>query len=164
VFDGIILSDLHLGGRNCQVKSLCAFLEWLADEKIATAKPVLNGDVFESIDSRRLYKLHWKVLSYLRKVSDRSTVRLSAGRTHHPTINSARPVQYNGGCWTELPCACLAVANGRLEVWRFPGDWLEEPTALTEAGAAEPAGLPIHGEEDQPTPFEADTACSRILR
>ena len=31
---------------------------------------ILNGDVFDSIDFRRLKKSHWKVLSLLRKLSD----------------------------------------------------------------------------------------------
>jgi UDP-2,3-diacylglucosamine pyrophosphatase LpxH len=71
VFDAIILSDLHPGSSNCQAKSLCSFLEQIVDEKIATAKLILNGDVFDSIDFRRLNKNHWKVLSLLRKLSDR---------------------------------------------------------------------------------------------
>jgi UDP-2,3-diacylglucosamine pyrophosphatase LpxH len=71
VFDAIILSDLHLGSSNCQAKSLCALLEGIADKSVATAKLILNGDVFDSIDFRRLNKNHWKVLSLIRKLSDR---------------------------------------------------------------------------------------------
>jgi len=71
VLDAIILSDLHLGSSNCQAKSLCHFLERIAEERVATAKLILNGDVFDSIDFRRLNKNHWKVLSLIRKLSDR---------------------------------------------------------------------------------------------
>jgi UDP-2,3-diacylglucosamine pyrophosphatase LpxH len=71
VFDAIILSDLHLGSSNCQAKSLCDFLERISDERLRTAKLILNGDVFDSIDFRRLKKNHWKVLSLIRKLSDR---------------------------------------------------------------------------------------------
>src|SRR5215813_6209069 len=71
VFDAIILSDLHLGSSNCQAKSLCDFLERIVDEKLRTGKLILNGDVFDSIDFRRLKKNHWKVLSLIRKLSDR---------------------------------------------------------------------------------------------
>jgi UDP-2,3-diacylglucosamine pyrophosphatase LpxH len=71
VFDAIILSDIHLGSGNCQAKSLVRFLEKVADEEIATARLVLNGDVFDSIDFRRLTKNHWKILSLIRKLSDR---------------------------------------------------------------------------------------------
>ena len=71
VLDAIILSDIHLGSGNCQAKSLCHFLEMLDDEEIATNRLILNGDVFDSIDFRRLNKSHWKVLSLIRKLSDR---------------------------------------------------------------------------------------------
>jgi UDP-2,3-diacylglucosamine pyrophosphatase LpxH len=74
VIDAIILSDIHLGSNNCQAKNLARFLEKLADEEIATARLVLNGDVFDSIDFRRLNKSHWKVLSLIRKLSDRMDI------------------------------------------------------------------------------------------
>jgi UDP-2,3-diacylglucosamine pyrophosphatase LpxH len=71
VFDAIIISDLHLGSDNCQAKSLCAFLESIVEGERRTAKLILNGDVFDSIDFRRLKKNHWKVLSLIRKLSDK---------------------------------------------------------------------------------------------
>jgi UDP-2,3-diacylglucosamine pyrophosphatase LpxH len=71
VFDALILSDLHLGSSNCQAKSLCGLLERIVEQKVATGKLILNGDVFDSIDFRRLNKNHWKVLSLIRKLSDR---------------------------------------------------------------------------------------------
>jgi UDP-2,3-diacylglucosamine pyrophosphatase LpxH len=70
-FDAIVLSDIHLGSSNCQAKSLCRFLEMVDDEEIVTTRLILNGDVFDSIDFRRLGKNHWKVLSLIRKLSDR---------------------------------------------------------------------------------------------
>ncbi len=70
MYDAIILSDLHLGSSNCQAKSLAKFLEGLAEQKITTATLILNGDVFDSFDFRRLKKNHWRVLSLLRKLSD----------------------------------------------------------------------------------------------
>jgi UDP-2,3-diacylglucosamine pyrophosphatase LpxH len=70
-FDAIVLSDIHLGSNNCQAKSLCRFLEMIEEEQIATTRLILNGDVFDSIDFRRLSKNHWKVLSLIRKLSDR---------------------------------------------------------------------------------------------
>jgi UDP-2,3-diacylglucosamine pyrophosphatase LpxH len=71
VYDAIILSDIHLGSSNCQAKSLARFLEKVVDEEIVTDRLVLNGDVFDSIDFRRLTKSHWKILSLIRKLSDR---------------------------------------------------------------------------------------------
>lgn len=73
--DAIIVSDLHLGSENCQAKMLCGFLEELADEpEKRPAKLILNGDVFDSFDFRRLKKNHWKVLSWIRKLADQMDI------------------------------------------------------------------------------------------
>jgi UDP-2,3-diacylglucosamine pyrophosphatase LpxH len=69
--DAIIISDLHLGADNCQAKRLRRLLERLVHGEMKAAKLILNGDVFDSIDFRRLTKSHWKVLSLIRKLSDR---------------------------------------------------------------------------------------------
>ncbi len=68
--DALVISDLHLGSDNCQAKELTHFLEEIADGSRRTAHLILNGDVFDSIDFRRLTKRHWKVLSLIRKLSD----------------------------------------------------------------------------------------------
>jgi UDP-2,3-diacylglucosamine pyrophosphatase LpxH len=70
MLDAVILSDIHLGSDNCQAKNVCRLLEQIADGELATTRLILNGDVFDSIDFRRLTKSHWKVLSLLRKLSD----------------------------------------------------------------------------------------------
>jgi UDP-2,3-diacylglucosamine pyrophosphatase LpxH len=74
MYDAIILSDLHLGADNCQAKRLCQLLHRLLREELCATKLILNGDVFDSIDFRRLKKNHWKVLSLLRKLSDRMDI------------------------------------------------------------------------------------------
>jgi UDP-2,3-diacylglucosamine pyrophosphatase LpxH len=70
LYDGLIISDLHLGCGNSQVKNVRLLLENIADGITATSRLILNGDVFDSFDFRRLNKNHWKVLSLLRKLSD----------------------------------------------------------------------------------------------
>lgn len=70
MLDAIILSDIHLGSENCQAKLVCEMFEKIVDGEILTKKLILNGDVFDSIDFRRLNKNHWKVLSLIRKLSD----------------------------------------------------------------------------------------------
>jgi len=70
IADAIVISDLHLGSENCEAKALVAFLESIRAGRIPAARIILNGDVFDSIDFRRLKKHHWKVLSTLRKISD----------------------------------------------------------------------------------------------
>jgi UDP-2,3-diacylglucosamine pyrophosphatase LpxH len=71
VLDAIIISDIHLGSENCEAKTLAHFLEEILSGLRPTARLILNGDVFDSIDFRRLKKSHWKVLSLLRKLSDK---------------------------------------------------------------------------------------------
>jgi UDP-2,3-diacylglucosamine pyrophosphatase LpxH len=70
VNDAIILSDVHLGSHNCQANDLCQFLEAIREGRILTSRLILNGDVFDSFDFRRLRKSHWRVLSLIRKLSD----------------------------------------------------------------------------------------------
>ena len=68
--DATIISDIHLGSHVCQAKLLVDFLESLHSGDIHTNKLILNGDVFDSWDFRRLTKHHWKVLSVIRSLSD----------------------------------------------------------------------------------------------
>jgi UDP-2,3-diacylglucosamine pyrophosphatase LpxH len=70
MYDAIIISDLHLGSDNCLARRIGLLLERIGAGELPTAKLILNGDVFDSIDFRRLKKSHWKVLSLLRKLSD----------------------------------------------------------------------------------------------
>ena len=70
MLDAIILSDIHLGSDNCQAKRVGRLLERIHEGELLTVRLILNGDVFDSIDFRRLKKQHWKVLSQVRKLSD----------------------------------------------------------------------------------------------
>jgi UDP-2,3-diacylglucosamine pyrophosphatase LpxH len=70
MYDAVVISDIHLGSANCQAKALVHFLDEVRHGPFATRRLVLNGDVFDSIDFRRLKKHHWNVLSELRKLSD----------------------------------------------------------------------------------------------
>jgi UDP-2,3-diacylglucosamine pyrophosphatase LpxH len=79
MLDAVILSDIHLGSANCQARRVCELLERIVEEDLVTSRLILNGDVFDSIDFRRLGKNHWKVLSLLRKLSDRIEIIWLAG-------------------------------------------------------------------------------------
>lgn len=68
--DAVILSDLHLGSDNCQAREIVDFLERLRVGRLTSQRLILNGDIFDSFDFRRLRKQHWKVLSTIRKLSD----------------------------------------------------------------------------------------------
>lgn len=79
MLDAIILSDLHLGSENCQAKRIGRQLEQIVNGETPTRRLILNGDVFDSIDFRRLTRSHWKVLSLVRKLSDDVEVTWLAG-------------------------------------------------------------------------------------
>jgi len=70
MYDAVVISDIHLGSDNCQARDLVHLLDSIRRGDMPTRRLILNGDVFDSIDFRRLDKHHWKVLSELRKLSD----------------------------------------------------------------------------------------------
>jgi len=72
--DAIIISDLHLGSSVCQTAALLDLLQNIHSGKLVSEKLILNGDVFDSWDFRRLKKKHWKILSIIRRLSDRMEI------------------------------------------------------------------------------------------
>jgi len=77
--DAVIISDLHLGSDNCQAKPLARLLDCILEGELPALRLIINGDVFDSIDFRRLKKTHWKVLSLIRHLSDKIDVIWIAG-------------------------------------------------------------------------------------
>lgn len=65
-FENIIISDIHLGSRLSQTDMLISFLKNISFNRL-----IINGDVFDSINMKRLNRHHWKVLSVLRKITDK---------------------------------------------------------------------------------------------
>lgn len=70
MYDAIIISDLHLGSEICQAEHISDFLHKVKDGELPAKQLILNGDVFDSWDFRRLRKRHWKVLSTIRALAD----------------------------------------------------------------------------------------------
>jgi UDP-2,3-diacylglucosamine pyrophosphatase LpxH len=66
MLDAIVLSDIHLGSGTCQAEAAAAFLHHLP----ASRRLIVNGDLLEGTEYR-LGKKHWRVLSCLRKLSDK---------------------------------------------------------------------------------------------
>ena len=60
-------------------RSAAAFLQSILDGQLRARRLIINGDVFDSIDFRRLKKSHWKVLSQIRHLSDKMEVIWIAG-------------------------------------------------------------------------------------
>lgn len=69
IFDKIIISDIHLGSDVCQSKKLNEFLILIETNKIITKEIIINGDLFDSWDFRKLKGSHWKILSKLRSLA-----------------------------------------------------------------------------------------------
>ena len=57
MFDAVVISDVHLGSDNCQAKYLVHFLSEVRRGTMKAKQLILNGDMFDSIDFRRLKKL-----------------------------------------------------------------------------------------------------------
>lgn len=84
VLDALIISDLHLGSPMCRDRELLEFLHRIVHGELKTRRLILNGDVFDSIDFRRLKRRHWKILSVIRKLSDRITITWVCGNHDGP--------------------------------------------------------------------------------
>ena len=79
-YDCIVISDLHLGSAVCQAKLLEEFLEWAVDH---CDQLVINGDVFDDLNFKRLTKRHFACLKIIRRNSDRDDFRLVWVRGNH---------------------------------------------------------------------------------
>ena len=65
----LILSDIHLGSKDCKSKILLKVLR-----KYKAKTIIIAGDLFDHNNLYRLCKTHWKVLSRLRKLSKKCKV------------------------------------------------------------------------------------------
>ena len=63
--DTVIVSDIHLGSEVSRSKRMLALLRSYNFNRL-----ILNGDVFDDLNFKRLSKDDWKVLSFLRKLSN----------------------------------------------------------------------------------------------
>lgn len=64
-----VISDLHLGSNVCRADYILEFLYYLETENL-----ILNGDIFDNMDFRRLKKSHWHVLKKLRQISKHTKI------------------------------------------------------------------------------------------
>jgi UDP-2,3-diacylglucosamine pyrophosphatase LpxH len=79
-YDCLVVSDLHLGSVMCQAKLLEEFLEWAA---ASTRVLVINGDIFDDLNFKRLSKKHFACLRSIRRHSDREDLKLIWIRGNH---------------------------------------------------------------------------------
>lgn len=79
-YDCIVISDLHLGSAVCQVRLLEDFLVWACDH---SRMLVINGDIFDDLNFKRLSRRHFACLRIIRRNSDRPDFRLIWIRGNH---------------------------------------------------------------------------------
>ena len=80
--ENILISDIHLGSDVCQAEAICDLLKSI--DPAETKRLLIVGDIFDSIDLRRLKKHHWRVLSLIRKLSDEVETIWLAGNHDGP--------------------------------------------------------------------------------
>lgn len=79
-YDCIVISDLHLGSLVCQARLLEEFLEWAVDRCRVL---VINGDIFDDLNFKRLTKRHFACLRVIRRNSDRNDMKVVWVRGNH---------------------------------------------------------------------------------
>lgn len=67
--DAVIVSDIHLGSSVCQSKRVLELLKHIETGVIDVKEIIINGDLFDSWDFRKLRGSHWKVLSKMRSLA-----------------------------------------------------------------------------------------------
>jgi len=67
--DYLIISDIHLGDKDCRADLLLKVLKKYKSKNI-----IIAGDLFDHHNLHRLCKTHWKVLSKLRKLSKKCKI------------------------------------------------------------------------------------------
>src|SRR5262249_59723361 len=76
----LVLSDLHLGGRNCHADQILDVLQREAYDRL-----VLNGDTLNSLNLRKLTPSHWAVVARLRGLPrSREVILLRGNHDHEP--------------------------------------------------------------------------------
>lgn len=79
--DTIIISDIHLGSETSRTDDLDRFLKSLKCRTL-----ILNGDIFDDLNFKRLRRTHWNILSDLRWWSKR--IRVVWIRGNHDTLSA----------------------------------------------------------------------------
>ncbi len=79
-YDCLVISDLHLGSDICQAKLLEEFLTWAVEH---CDQLVINGDIFDDLNFKRLTKRHFACLKVIRRNTDRPDFRLVWVRGNH---------------------------------------------------------------------------------
>ena len=75
----VIISDVHLGSKVSRAKELKKTLELETFDRL-----ILAGDIFDDLNFKRFQKSHWKLLSFLRKISKNKEIIWVVGNHDGP--------------------------------------------------------------------------------
>jgi len=138
----LILSDVHLGNKHCNVPLLTAVLQREPFDRL-----ILNGDTLQNVNLRKLDGEHWALLERFRKLGkERELILLRGNHDHEPDFNPQANGQ-NPAMGTHL------VLPGLLEV---P---MQEEITLQ---VGQRKYIVMHGDRFDPTlryPLVTDVAC-----
>lgn len=74
----LILSDIHLGSRNCNSQALLQLLETERFDRL-----ILNGDTVNSVNLKKLRPEHWQILARLRSIGKSRELIVIRGNHDH---------------------------------------------------------------------------------
>jgi len=83
--DTMIISDLHLGAHSSKAKELVVILLSYDFKRL-----ILNGDIFDDFNFRRLNSEQWKILSIFRRLSKKCEVVWISGNHDGDALNLSR--------------------------------------------------------------------------
>lgn len=105
--DTLIISDIHLGDKSCRAKELIETLNCYEFKRL-----ILNGDIFDGLNFKRLHTADWSVLSKIRKVSRKSEVVWITGNHDGAAVYLSELIGlkvYNKYVWRENGKKFLAI-------------------------------------------------------
>jgi len=80
--DIVVISDLHLGSSVCQDDKLLKFLRHIETK---CCRLIINGDLFDHWNFKKLSDNHWKILKTIRKLSSKIEVIWIRGNHDGPS-------------------------------------------------------------------------------
>jgi UDP-2,3-diacylglucosamine pyrophosphatase LpxH len=100
----VILSDLHLGSRNCHAEELLDVLQREPCDRL-----ILNGDTVNGLNLKKFSKQHWAILEHLRQVGRSREMILVRGNHDYDHFVHAPGANGNGFSDRDVLPALLGV-------------------------------------------------------
>lgn len=84
LIDTLIISDIHLGSSATRTKHLLEMLDQYNFNRL-----IINGDIFDDLNFKRLHSNHWDVLSRFRTITrEKEVIWINGNHDGHPAMLS----------------------------------------------------------------------------